>query len=147
MISAQSVYIPLAMEEPAMPVPNPNDPNAINLSEYKGSIAPCRYCRPEETLLGRTCQYCLGQGHLAQCLNCHGTGKFTGGSIWDGGRSTHTSTCNICGGKGTFPARESEYRHWLAANPVADAETELGGDDELRSLPVAVKPMPNTRMR
>jgi len=130
-----------------MPAPNiPGDPNAIKLSEYKGDISRCRYCTADERMLGRACTRCMGQGYLATCLNCRGTGKFTGSSVWDGGRSSHTSTCNICGGQGTFPAREQEYINWVASNPVADGEEE-NADIPLREPLQPVKPMPNTRMR
>lgn len=118
------------------------DPNAINLSQYKGCISPCIYCKPEETLLGRACTWCLSHGYLAHCLNCNGSGKVTAGSVWDGGRSQYTSVCNPCGGKGVFPAREADYLHQQSAadNPNG---YENGNEPGIRSLPRAVTPMPN----
>jgi hypothetical protein len=83
--------------------------NSIDLKQFKGEVKPCPFCRPEEVLLGRACQHCMGNFHIATCKNCNGTGKETNASVWDGGRSKHTSTCNPCAGRGYFPARASEY--------------------------------------
>ena len=114
----------------------PSDPNAINLADYKGQIQKCQYCKPEETILGRACQWCMSNGYLAVCTNCNGTGKHSGKSVWDGGRSDYTATCTPCGGKGHYPARESEF---IRQQAVMAAPVQL--DTPLRSLPSAITPM------
>ena len=83
--------------------------NEVKLSDYKGEVIPCPYCKKEEVLMGTACKWCLGNFYLAKCTNCGTTGKETKGALWDGGRSKHTSTCTPCGGTGYFPARASEY--------------------------------------
>lgn len=91
--------------------------NSIGMSQYRGEVSPCRWCKKEETLLGRVCGWCFGSGYTAVCLRCDGTGSETAGSIWDGGKSKHLSTCNICGGKGVLPAREVDYHPAQGAEP------------------------------
>lgn len=119
--------------------------NSMDLSQYKGPIRPCEFCKPEETLLGRSCQWCMAQGHLAHCLNCNGSGKVTSGSVWDGGRSQYTAVCTPCGGKGVFPAREADYHRQQAALMSAGNGNGNGHSHELptRELPRAVHPMTN----
>lgn len=109
--------------------------NTMDLRQYKGAVEPCKYCRPEETILGRACQWCMSQGYLAACLNCKGTGKVTAGAVWDGGRSQHTSTCHPCSGKGFFPARERDY---LAQQQPAPS---ISSPVEPPPLPKVVRPM------
>ena len=83
--------------------------NTFDLSQCKGEVIPCPFCRPEEVHLGRACQHCMGHFYLAKCKNCNATGKETKGAAWDGGKSSHTSTCTPCGGTGYYPARKEEY--------------------------------------
>ena len=119
--------------------------NSMDLSQYKGTIRVCEFCKPEETLLGRSCQWCMAQGYLAHCIHCNGSGKVTSGSIWDGGRSNYTAACNPCGGKGVYPAREADYNRQQASVMAAgngNGQTN-GHDPGMRSLPRAVGPMPN----
>lgn len=89
----------------------PINDNSININQYKGLVEPCPLCyrhTPDAALdalmSGKSCRLCFGKTFIAHCLNCHSTGLFTGGSVWDGGRSQHTSTCGPCGGNGVFPA-------------------------------------------
>jgi hypothetical protein len=105
--------------------------NTINMSEHRGEVEPCKFCRKEETLLGRACGWCFGSGYTAKCLNCDGTGLETAGSVWDGGKSKHSSTCNICGGKGMLPARKADYKGEVDGSedvaddkPLADASAQ-----------------------
>ena len=83
--------------------------NGVILAEYKGEVIPCKFCKAEETLLGRACHHCLSNGYLAICLACDGSGMQTENACWDGGKSKYKHTCNICGGARYFPARSSEY--------------------------------------
>ena len=101
------------------PTRNPVNSNEINMAECKGVVRPCPYCKKEDILSGRACAWCLSQRYVADCLKCDGTGLNHGRSIWDGGKSSHQSTCNYCGGKGMFPARAKDY-----APPVTVAELE-----------------------
>jgi hypothetical protein len=85
--------------------------NTVNLQQYKGEVKPCPLCSgrtPDAALdaltSGRACKLCFGKQFVAMCLNCDGTGQFRGRTVWDGGRSEHTSTCTPCGGSGVFPA-------------------------------------------
>lgn len=128
--------------------------NSMDLSQYKGTIRKCEYCRSEEVLLGRACTWCLGNFFLAHCTHCNGSGKVTSGSVWDGGRSNYTATCHPCGGKGVYPAREADYNRQQAAmaagkgNGHANGNANGHGADAtdatgMRSLPRAVGPMPN----
>lgn len=117
--------------------------NSMDLSQYKGVIRVCEFCKPEETLLGRSCQWCMAQGYLAHCLHCAGSGKVTSGSVWDGGRSNYTSVCGPCGGKGVFPAREADYQR-QQATVMNNGNGQMNGHGmPLRELPRAVNPMPN----
>jgi hypothetical protein len=86
--------------------------NDISLDRFKGEIKPCPLCSnrtPSAALdaltSGRACTMCMGQGSIAMCTNCEGTGSYKGRTIWDGGRNEHASTCTPCGGKGCFPSR------------------------------------------
>jgi hypothetical protein len=117
--------------------------NNIDLVQHKGPVRACEYCRPEEVLLGRACTWCLGNFFLATCLNCHGEGKVTAGSVWDGGRSQYTSVCGICGGKGIFPAREADYQRQQASMGNGHGYGNGNGNGVLRTMPQAVRPMVN----
>ena len=120
----------------------PVQENGADLSKYKGRVRPCEFCKPEETLLGRSCQWCMSNHFLSECLNCKGSGKVTSGSVWDGGRSDYTAVCGICGGRGIFPAREADYARQQAAHPYANG-TGNGSSSDRRSLPRATHPMSN----
>lgn len=134
------------------PARNPVNSNEINMAECKGTVRPCPYCKKEDILSGRACAWCLSQRYVADCLKCDGTGLNHGRSVWDGGKSSHQSTCNYCGGKGMFPARAKDY-----APPVTVAELEAmtgqesrGTSEEipeatssLSAIPEAVSPMKN----
>lgn len=115
--------------------------NSTDLAQHKGPVRICEFCKPEETLLGRACQWCMSNGYLATCLNCRGQGKTTSGSAWDGGRSQYTAVCGICGGKGIFPAREADYLRQQAAMGNHGNGNSNGHDR--RELPRAIHPMPN----
>jgi hypothetical protein len=87
--------------------------NTVNLQQYKGAIKPCPLCAqltPDAALdaltRGRACRLCFDKKWVAVCLNCDGTGQYKGKTVWDGGRSDHTSTCTPCGGNGVFPANK-----------------------------------------
>src|ERR1035437_5398030 len=120
------------------------DPNSLDLSIYKGDIRICPFCKPLDRLSGRSCPFCMSRGYVAACLNCDGTGLCTAKSIWDG-KSDHSSTCNMCGGKGLFPATEKAF---VAAGGKtqemidADTETKLALDGRPDSVPVSTSPMP-----
>ena len=96
--------------------------NTISMAEYKGPISRCPMCRPEETLLGRACKWCMGNGFIAKCLNCDGTGKFKGRTAWDGGKNPHESTCGPCAGNGVFPARKPA--DWVDQEPATKSVVE-----------------------
>jgi DnaJ-class molecular chaperone len=81
----------------------PRDPNKLDLSQFRGPVRRCPLCNIENKLAGRSCKNCLDRGFVAECLNCKTTGLQTSGTVWDGGRSEHRSTCGPCGGKGYFP--------------------------------------------
>ena len=115
------------------------DPNMLDLSQYKGVIVRCNQCKPEATLLGASCQTCMSQGYVAMCLNCNGTGKQTAPAVWDRGKSSHTSVCSVCGGRGLFPAREREY----LAQPEDDRRAYEQGERPLPEFPQVVKSMTN----
>jgi hypothetical protein len=122
--------------------------NSMDLSQYKGPVRVCEFCKPEETLLGRSCQWCMALGYLAHCLHCNGSGKVTSGSVWDGGRSQYTAVCNPCGGKGVFPAREADFNRQqttVMANSNGNGHTN-GHEPGMRTLPRAINPMPNLNM-
>lgn len=102
--------------------------NAINLADYKGTVKPCPICSTRtksaamDTLMsGRACKVCLGHGYVADCKNCGGTGLYKGRTVWDGGRSEHTSTCTPCGGQGVFATKKPD--NWVEP-PVAEEVIE-----------------------
>lgn len=94
--------------------------NSINMNDFKGDIKRCPYCVPKRTgnkdiddanllaALSNTnaCKWCMSHRFISICTNCNGTGKFSGSTIWDGGKHPHTSTCNPCCGQGMYPARK-----------------------------------------
>lgn len=118
--------------------------NEINLAEYRGEIKRCPLCTsrtPDAALdaltSGRTCRLCLGQTFVAMCKLCDGKGQQTDKSIWDGGRSNHTSTCGPCGGSGVFPVKRPE--NWVDADADADADsTDMVAAKVVESTPVTV---------
>lgn len=117
--------------------------NSMDLSQYKGPIRTCEFCSPEQTILGRSCQWCMAQGYLAHCLHCNGSGKVTSGSVWDGGRSNYTAVCSPCGGKGVYPAREADYQRRQATAMSNGNGNGNGHGASMRELPRAVHPMSN----
>jgi len=91
----------------------PADPNAMNLSLYKGTIRRCPLCstRSQSAVLeslssGQACRMCLGREFVAECRQCNGTGEYRQAAVWDGGQSAHTVVCTPCGGKGVYPVRK-----------------------------------------
>lgn len=76
------------------------------LTDYYGPARKCIMCLPAVNIHHVFCQTCFNRGYVAMCLNCDGKGKTTvpvGGSV-----GTMDSTCNFCGGRGTF-AVSKEY--------------------------------------
>ena len=93
---------------------NVND-NSLDLAQYKGMVKPCPLCSrrsPDAAMdaltSGKSCRLCLGHQFVATCTNCDGTGQFKGRTVWDGGRSEHTSVCTPCGGTGVFATRKPD---------------------------------------
>jgi hypothetical protein len=91
----------------------PINSNSMDLAAHKGPVKRCPLCsaRTPSAVLdsltsGKTCKLCLGHGYVSSCLNCGGTGQQRGRSVWDGGRSEHTSTCTPCGGTGAYATRK-----------------------------------------
>jgi len=87
--------------------------NSMDIKRYKGPISPCPLCSrqsPDAALdaltSGRACRLCFGKQFISHCLNCQGTGQYSGRTVWDGGRSEHKSTCTPCGGAGVYPAQK-----------------------------------------
>lgn len=102
----------------------PINNNTMDLAQFRGPVRKCPFCLPDQIALRSACSKCFGQGFIAHCLNCDGTGQFKGASVWDGGRSSHTSTCTPCGGLGFFPHR--------------------GPATKVKASPLALKPIPRT---
>ena len=123
------------------------DPNSINLADYKGDIRVCPFCKPLDRLSGRACNQCMSRGYVAVCLNCDGTGLHTAKSVWDG-KSDHTSTCNLCGGRGLFPASEREYVAAGNSLPVDDDGSDGSVTTSLATAPMPdiISPMKNTQI-
>ena len=97
--------------------------NSLDLSKYRGKISPCPVCskrsdaaKVEALMSAKACKTCFGQGFVATCTNCKGTGMFSGSTVWDGGRSEHRSTCTPCGGAGMFPVKKPV--DWVDEKPV-----------------------------
>lgn len=105
------------------PVHRSVDPNAIDLSKFRGAVERCPQCfvpkqvvregkkvtivmADELRLSGTTCRLCMDQRFVAKCTNCDGTGKYNGKTVWDGGQNDHVTTCNPCGGAGFFPTKK-----------------------------------------
>ena len=91
---------------PSLPA-TPDD----SIQSRKGVIVKCHACKNADLPLPKrvSCKFCLTNGYVAKCLPCHGSGTTVSVAAWDG-VSKHGSTCNSCGGLGTIPARESEFR-------------------------------------
>lgn len=126
--------------------------------DYRGTIVPCRFCTPTKLALGEFCPHCMCRGYQAECTLCDHTGVVSEGSVWDGGASKYSSTCNSCGGSGYYPATEAQYKQQQArlaveiealipesaetghAEGVGNNEIEAGSDTRTVSaaIPVAV---------
>jgi DnaJ-class molecular chaperone len=97
--------------------------NSLDLSKYRGTVKPCPVCssrsdaaKLEALMSAKACKVCFGHGFVAMCINCKGTGMFSGSTVWDGGRSEHKSTCTPCGGAGMFPVKRPA--DWVDEQPV-----------------------------
>lgn len=96
--------------------------NTVNLAQYRGTITRCPMCNIGTTMQGRSCKLCFDRKFVARCLRCNGTGLQTQGSIWDGGRTEHRSTCGACGGSGYFPVnRPKDWKDEIATTTVSTA--------------------------
>jgi len=116
----------------------PINDNSLDLSKYRGQVKRCPLCgnrTPNAALdaltSGKSCKLCFGKMFVATCLNCDGTGQFKGRTVWDGGRSEHTSVCTPCGGSGVFPVKQP-------ADWQDDAATPAGGPVPIESATVPV---------
>ena len=99
--------------------------NNLDLGKYRGEVRRCPLCGSrtpsaavDAMTSGRACRMCFGHGFVAVCTNCAGTGQYKGTSVWDGGRSEHTSTCTPCGGQGVYATRKPAS--WVDASPIAE---------------------------
>ena len=104
--------------------------NSMDVASYRGEIKRCPLCSSQSPDAafdalnsGKACRMCMGHKFIAICTNCDGTGQFKGSTIWDGGKSPHTSTCTPCGGTGVFPTKKPA--NWVESKAV-------------ESIPVAV---------
>jgi hypothetical protein len=121
--------------------------NSMDLSLYRGEVRPCPLCsnltpiaKLDRLSSGKVCTMCLGNGYIAMCKNCDGTGQYSGRTVWDGGRSEHKSTCNPCGGKGAFPARKPAG--WVDRQDESKPSTPNGSQppDPVSVLPKNLPP-------
>ena len=122
--------------------------NEINLAQYKGEVKPCPLCGQrsrsaavELILSGKACVLCMDQKFVAICTNCDGSGIFRGRTVWDGGRSEHSSTCSPCGGKGVFPTRRP--KDWVdRPSPPSPPEqgTITAASDPIANIPPQLPP-------
>ena len=125
----------------------PINDNSIDLSKFKGPITPCPFCNTgrakskgaELTLQHRACVECMGNGFIAKCLNCE-DGLHTEGAVWDGGKTSHTSVCNMCGGRGHFPARRP--KDWKDEDEDEGALVEVASADP-KPMNTAAVPRPH----
>jgi len=118
--------------------------NSLDLSKYRGTVSPCPVCnkrsdaaKMESLMSAKACKTCFGQGFVAACTNCGGTGMFSGSTVWDGGRSEHKSTCTPCGGAGMFPTKKPA--DWV---DKVDETVEVKGDEVAAVPDSAVPSMP-----
>lgn len=77
------------------------------LSDLHGPVSKCKLCLPAVNVHKQFCKHCFGRGYVALCLNCDGKGKMrvpVAGSVGE-----MDSTCNPCGGEGTFPSTKAAY--------------------------------------
>jgi hypothetical protein len=110
--------------------------NTIQMSQYKGQIKRCPFCTPKQTgnkeiddrnlleAMSNTaaCKWCMSQRFVSICLNCNGTGKYNGKTIWDGGQHDHVTSCNPCASRGMYPARKPA--DWVEPPLVAKSAVE-----------------------
>lgn len=95
---------------------------ASTISQYYGEIRKCT-CgladlgdKPRQSF--RACPICFDRGFVAECLACNGKGQCiatVNGA--DPSLGTMKSTCNACGGQGSFAVRRPE--DWVDAVPAA----------------------------
>lgn len=71
-----------------------------SLKDFHGAIERCFCTNPAEPM---DCKNCLCRGYVAKCLACDGKGQ-TRVPVAGTNTGDMASTCNSCGGCGTFPA-------------------------------------------
>lgn len=95
----------------------------MDLRTFHGTIKKCETCtNPAQPM---DCKRCFCRGYLSVCLNCSGTGQTTT-KVAGTDMGNMRSTCDKCGGTGTFPANKPEE---IAAEPdleVSSSESALG---------------------
>jgi hypothetical protein len=121
--------------------------NSLDLSKYRGKISPCPVCskrsdaaKVEALMAAKACKTCFGQGFVAACTNCKGTGMFSGSTVWDGGRSEHRSTCPPCGGAGMFPIKKPV--DWVDETVPVEVEGEGTVHVPASAVPAAPRNLP-----
>ena len=105
------------------------------LTDYHGPVSKCTLCLPAVNIHRRFCQNCLDRGYVSLCLGCDGKGKNrvpVAGSMGE-----MDSTCNLCGGKGTFPSSKAAYE--MSNPPIVEAvedfkEFPMQSDSEKQRL-------------
>jgi len=120
--------------------------NSLDLSKYRGEVRRCPQCgslppgaRLDALTSGRACKLCLGREFVSVCLNCDGTGIYSGRTVWDGGRSEHRSTCTPCGGSGVFPVKRPT--DW-ADKPAPESAVPVESKSVPASAPAPFRPDP-----
>ncbi len=86
------------------------EPSPSSMTGKKGRVSKCHACKNADLPLPKHifCKFCLGNGYVAACLPCGGTGIVNALAAWDG-KSKHGSTCLTCGGVKCIPARKEEW--------------------------------------
>jgi RecJ-like exonuclease len=92
-----------------------------DISRFHGVVTPCTcgiYEHPEK--MGQySCKLCFGRGFVAACTNCDGKGQIQ--EKMAGGPGMMKSTCNCCGGQGSFGVNKPA--DWV--KPVKEEATVL----------------------
>jgi hypothetical protein len=105
-------------------------------ADFYGNATKCQVCLPAVNIHHNFCQTCFNRGYVAQCTSCNGTGNVTEQTPW-GNKSTMSSICHWCGGKGMFAVTKEYYDNHR------DPEEEKRPKPQMPHLPEKAATLPD----
>jgi len=97
----------------------------MKLTDFHGVVSRC-HCTNPDVPMG--CKNCFSRGFVAVCLACSGTGQTTV-PVAGAAAGDMKSTCDKCGGSGTFSVRKPD--NWDEEHaPVVETVAVVEEDDD-----------------